>query len=169
MLSIYPIRRQNASPIHCRQGNCHMSEDLIIDLMNEYLNRTWSIMQFWVSVSFGMIAVSHLAAKHLNWTMAVIISVLYSAFTVFVISILGVNERVVDGFMTDLATKHEAGTLITKGALNVLQSDPSGLQIMSITVAFMGTFFGTLLFLWYSFVKNRPQPVADIDEKDDIA
>lgn len=137
-----------------------MSEDLIIELMNEYLNRTWSIMQFWVSVSFGLIAVSHLAVKHLHLVMAVVVSILYSAFTIFVISILGLNSEVVSGFIADLAAMNEAGTLMTKGALRVVQNDPGRLQVMSIVIAFMGTFFGTLFFMWYSYSKNRAQSVS---------
>ncbi|MDN4501903.1 hypothetical protein QX776_05795 [Alteromonadaceae bacterium BrNp21-10] len=142
-----------------------MSEDLIIELMNEYLNRTWSIMQFWASVSFGLIAVSHLAVKHLNVLMAIIISLLYSSFTLFVVSILSLNISVVNGFIQDLQNMLDAGTLVTQGALSVINNDTGVLQMVAIFTAFLGTFFGTLFFLWYSYAKNNKLAAIENDKK----
>lgn len=64
-------------------------------------------MQFLASISFGLIALSHFASKHLNLLMTCELTILLIAFTVFVITILKLNGSVVDGFGLTLPTLKE--------------------------------------------------------------
>lgn len=124
-----------------------MTEYELIYLSSEQLNRTWSLLQFWASISFGLIAVSHFANKHLNLAMILTLTVLYLAFTGFIASIIGLNEHVVEGFLEELANK----ATLSKGAQNLITSAPGGGKMIFIFTAFFGTFLGVICFLWYSY------------------
>lgn len=132
-----------------------MSEYELIYLASEYINRTWNLLQFWASVSFGLIAVSHIASRHLTWAMVSIVSLLYVSFSIFVMSMISLNEKVVDGFLMDLEVLLEAGTLSTRGAEAIISFDPNLVQRLAIMGASIGTCISTLFFLWYCFIRAR--------------
>ena len=132
-----------------------MSEYEIVYLASEYLNRTWDVMQFWASVSFGLIALSHLGARHLNILIASLVSLLYIGFTLFVMNMLRVNGAVVTGFLTQLKDLPEAGTPLGAGALAIISTAPNPLQMAAIVLAFFGLFLGSLVFLWFSVLRAR--------------
>lgn len=128
-----------------------MSEYELIYLASEYLNRTWSLLQFWASISFGLIAVAYFASKHLHLAMVITLTILYLAFTAFISSIIGLNEHIVAGFMEDLA----ALNTLSQGATNLFESAPGPVMQVSIVVVYFGTCFGVLFFLWYSYILSR--------------
>ena len=124
-----------------------MTEYEIIYLFSEYLNRTWEVMQFWASVSFGLIALSHLGARYLNALATVIVSAFYIAFTLFVMNILRINGIVGNGFLTELSSLKTLGP----GAQKIIATAPTSLEMTAIITTFFGLFLGSLVFLWLSF------------------
>jgi len=93
-----------------------MTEYERIYLASDYLNRTWGVMQFWASISFGLIAVAHFSSKHLTTLATPGLTILYIAFTLFVLSILKLNGYVVDGFLQDLRYLQGGGAALSEGA-----------------------------------------------------
>lgn len=136
-------------------GEVPVTEYEIVYLTSEYINRTWSVMQFWASVSFGLIALSHLGQRHLNFFATLIVSVLYLGFTLFVMNILRINGVVVSGFLNDLeALKGEDGSM-GAGALAIMETAPGTLELAAIVTTFWGLFVGSLIFLWVSYIHFR--------------
>lgn len=131
-----------------------MTEYEIVYLTSEYVNRTWEVMQFWASVSFGIIALSHLGARYLNLVMTLIVSLLYIGFTLFVVNILRVNGEVVSGFLLDLQSK-TASAGLSEGTQAIVDTAPNNLQMAAIVVTFIGFFLGSLFFLWFSYLRAR--------------
>ena len=131
-----------------------MSEYESAFMLSEHVNRIWSVIQYWTGVSFGLIAVSHLAGKHLGYGMTSILSILYFGFSFFVFSILGVNETISNGYIADLVALAEQRPLTT-GVQYVLDTRPGIAETIAIRGAFVGTFFGALFFLWFSSIKNK--------------
>ncbi len=146
-----------------------MSEYELVYLASEYINRTWQLLQFWASVSFGLLAVSYLAAKHLNLAMAVVLTLLYCSFTLFIMTMLGLNGEVVDGFITDLAaldSTDKGSALTSQGAQKIVTTSPGPLPMALIVSAFFGTFVSTLYFLWRSFLStHKTQNPETLNEK----
>ena len=128
-----------------------MTEYEIVYLSSEYLNRTWEVMQFWASVSFGFIALSHLGAKHLSWLTTCIVTTLYIVFTLFVMNIFRVNGEVGDGFLTELKALENLGP----GAQAIVASAPTALGMAAIISTFFGLFIASVAFLWLSFWRVR--------------
>lgn len=128
-----------------------MTEYEISFLISEYVNRQWGVMQFWASVSFGLMAVSHISAKHLNMMMVVVISILYVMFSLFVLNILKMSGAVVGGYIADLQALATTESLRTLGADMVIKTRPNSGQMMVIMFTYFGTFSTSLLFLWGAF------------------
>ncbi len=134
-----------------------MTEYEIASMISEYANRMWQIIQFWSSVSFGLIAICYLAQNRLSLLINSVITILYIAFSIFVFSMQAMNESVIAGFLQDLQVMIEQGGLQSSGAAAILSSKPSLGQILIIRFASIGTFIGTLFFLWYTYWKFKTQ------------
>ncbi|MDO3385489.1 hypothetical protein QWI17_06500 [Gilvimarinus sp. SDUM040013] len=132
-----------------------MSEYETVYLFSEYINRTWAVMQFWASVSFGLIALAHFASKHLNVFLTLLVSVLYAAFSVYVMVILRVSGVVADGFLAQLQVMVDASDSVNLGTQAILASAPTAMQNAIIVSSFFGVFVGALLYLWVSVVRTH--------------
>lgn len=132
-----------------------MTEYEIAYLASEYINRTWSVMQFWASVSFGLIALSHLGQRHLNLFATLMVSFLYLGFTLFVMNILRVNGAVVSGFLLQLEALADTPVAIGPGARAIIDTAPGSLEMTAIIMTFSGLFVGALIFLWVSYYHSH--------------
>lgn len=137
-----------------------MSEYETVYLFSEYINRTWTVMQFWASVSFGLIALAHFASKQLNLLLAFLVSTLYVAFSLYVMMILRLSGTVADGFLVQLQSLQSADNPLGPGAQAVLASDLTPLQDAIIVVSFFGVFIGALTYLWVNVIRVRRQANA---------
>ena len=131
-----------------------MSEYELVYLISEYVNRNWLVIQVWAGVSFGLVAISHFSTKHLNTVLVAAISVLYICFSIFSMSIFKANGHVVSGFIMDLVNATNNGVTLTNGAQRIISAKPGYIAMPSILIAFFGTFIGSLVFLWWSFIKS---------------
>ena len=132
-----------------------MTEYEIADLMIEHVNRIWDVMQFWASISFGLIALCHVAAKRLTVTICLILSMLYISFSIFSFNIQVMNDIIINSYMNDLSILLAQEKLSTTGAQALINTDPTELEMLAIRFVSIGTFLSSLFFLWYSYFKNR--------------
>lgn len=134
-----------------------MNEYETVYLFSEYINRTWAVMQFWASVSFGLIALAHFASKHLNILLTAIVSILYAAFSFYVMLILRVSGIVSNAFLADLRVLAAEPESLSLGAQAILSSAPPAAQDAIIIAAYFGVFIGALSYLWISVFRARRQ------------
>ena len=61
-----------------------MNEFEIFQLLAVHVERVWSDIQFWTSVSFGLLIAAHLAAANVSRSVLVVVLALYILFTISV-------------------------------------------------------------------------------------
>ncbi len=132
-----------------------MSEFEIVLMINEYTNRIWTIMQFWSSISFGLIIVAYAGSKKLSLSIVITITCLYIAFSFFVFNILKINGGMNNGYIIDLQNMIELGEVLAHGSKNLIEVNVNQNNLLLIVPVYLGTFFGSLTFLWYSYFSSR--------------
>ncbi len=142
-----------------------MTEFEIILLINENANRLWTIMQFWASVSFGLIIVAHIAVKKLHLAMVLVLSFLYIGFSLFALSMLKLISGVSDGYLMDLEVIVQSGKDLSHAGKILVSNNVDGGTLLLITMTFLGTFLSSITFLWYSYFSKRNSG-ALVQEKD---
>ncbi len=131
-----------------------MSEDRIIELLLLAGDQTTDLLQWWLSISIGVVALAHFVARKLNLTIVIVVSVLYAAHTYSTVDGILRLGRVSSGGLLDLERMADLGnvSLMTETFLQPAGLPPPGL---AYAVAFVGTFLGTLGFLVYSYSRAR--------------
>jgi hypothetical protein len=120
----------------------------------EALSSSVAQLQWWASVSFGLIALAHFGRKHLTLMVAICLSAAYSMFTLFAFVNTAFFGRIMAGTIIELSALRDSKSISAVG-LALLNIDEFGrvngiLMIVCIAV----TFLGTLTFLWYAYRKQ---------------
>ncbi len=132
-----------------------MTEYEIIYLISQHTDRVWNIMQFWSSISFGLIIVAYIAAAKLNWPIIVIITCIYIVFSLFILNMLKINGGMSDSYIMDLQHIIDTGKILSNGAQSLIDVNSQDNKLVLIISAFAGTFFSAIFFLWYSYFSKR--------------
>ncbi|MGJ8692618.1 MAG: hypothetical protein ACSHW0_09060 [Thalassotalea sp.] len=135
-----------------------MSEYEIVYMMSVHTDRIWTIMQFWASISFGLMVVAYIAAAKLTLPMISILTFLYIVFSLFILNMLKINGGISDGYIIDLNNLLNSQIAIKHGSQNLLEMNRNSHGFILIITAFIGTFISALFFLWYSYCINRNKP-----------
>ena len=133
-----------------------MNEADILLQLSELYDRWWVILQWWVSVSFALLAISHFAADKLNVVLLAAVLVLYIAFTLWMRSLLDYNSEIMAAFRIDLGEMNAAGDALSKGG-NAFVVGYVGLErfFPAANIAKYGTFASVIIYLIYSWIQNR--------------
>lgn len=136
-----------------------MTESEIIENVFKIFDRYWSMIQWWASVSFGLIAVAHFAVDKLSRVLVALLILLYMLFTAWVVDFYFFNVQILAGFRQDLS---QLGDTAHFGTRSLLDSSivKGGLVLQDI--AFVMTFVGAVGYLIYTFVRHeRSKQVND--------
>ena len=123
-----------------------MTEFEILYLLSEHNNRIWEIIQFWTGVSFGLIAVAHLAKQVISKPTAIVLSILYTAFSMFLGNMLLIFTGLSNALITDLTNLPDTAVARTQIARLLIQNSTEGKGILLIITAMLGTFMAALFF-----------------------
>jgi hypothetical protein len=129
-----------------------VSEDRILELTLLANEQTATYLQWWLSISIGLVALAHFAIRKINLPIVVFVSALYVAHTVNtargLFKIGGINR----GATLELEQLADSGNAsqITEAFLEA----PSAILPL-YGFAFAGTFLGTLWFLVYCYLRVR--------------
>ena len=127
-----------------------MSEAELLLLGSESLDRVWSLVQWWASISFGLLVIAHIAADRIGLFVAVLVSMLYTGFTLAVLRIAQRNMGIVESVIGDLRVLKTAGVELTMTAQYWMQgSDPVIKMAMPAVVVF--TYLSVLGYFIYSY------------------
>lgn len=85
-----------------------MNEAELILAWGEISGHLWTIVQFWASISFGVIAVAHFASEKLNHFLVLLVIFLYTLFSIYC------GGFYVSDIQLLLALYEEAGSLLTE-------------------------------------------------------
>lgn len=130
-----------------------MTEAEVIFQIAEVANRLWMLLQWWASISFGVLIVAHIASNQLNLFLTVVILFLYSAYSVYMFDLVEYNNNIYFAFVADLQNMSDAGIELTAGAAaNIVQPD---LGYFIGPVVFVGTYLSVNAYLIYSYIQGR--------------
>jgi hypothetical protein len=140
------------------ETNAVNAELAILELIAIGLGHAWSLLQWWASISFGLIALTHFGAARLTWLLVAILVTLYTLFTVFwFLNTLGVVSEVL-GHVLDLQSLDVEPALSKAAQAKVAfffegWTGVGSFVIMNLCV--LGTYVGTTAYLIHTFVKGR--------------
>ncbi|MFT4873293.1 hypothetical protein [Congregibacter sp.] len=131
-----------------------MTEKEIVDLIFIIYDRYWTVLQWWASVSFGLILVAHFAVEKLKLTWIVGIIALYTTYSAWIWILLAYNISMVYGYGSDLLALSTTGPL-SEGTKAVL-SFPYLIQGTVLGwVALSATFVLCNGYLIYTYFRMR--------------
>jgi Ca2+/Na+ antiporter len=133
-----------------------MYELALVETMREAFGEIWSSLQWWASVSFGLIAVASLGRDRLNLLVTIGLTALYSLFTVYTLGNGSLMIAEATGAIQELAALRDSGELSAVGALTLQQYENpwAGLNFSFVFFGcFVATYVGSVAYLWYSYRK----------------
>lgn len=137
-----------------------MTEAQILVDMGVHGDRVWSIMQFWTSVSFGILIAAHFAAERLNLFVLVVILLLYTSFSLSLARMLQFDQGIIFAGIQQLQLLAQSGSLSLVGqkvlATSPLVSDTSFFVLLRMFMT-LGLFITTIVYSIYSFLQAKQQ------------
>lgn len=138
-----------------------MTEDQILYQFSENNALIFSLLQWWLSVSVGLVAAAHFLPKKLNLFLVIFLATLYSLFSVYThlfvtLTFFG-NVGLIDALNAISAQDiSEAG--------RAFLAWPNSLQVImgaAFTLCVIGGFIGALAYFIYSYRTNRGSGTDD--------
>ncbi len=128
-----------------------MTEHDLMYLMSEAANRNWEIWQYWTGVSFGYLVLGYAVAKHLTWPLILIVSVLYTLFSIFMLQVMGHNAEIVFGVADELRKLQASSELSAPTSRWLAGHSEDG---VFPTTVLLVTYFAALLYLPYNYINS---------------
>jgi len=129
-----------------------VTEDRYVELILLAVAAVRDLLQWWLGVSFGVLALAHFAAKKLNWAIVAAVVVLYSAHTFNTVEgLLRVNSVTTGGY--EALQRLAATESLSPMAEGLLEHQPGLLGASMAAFALFGTYMACLGYLFFSFVR----------------
>lgn len=132
-----------------------MSEAELLLLGSESLDRMWSLIQWWASISFGLLVIAHIAADRIGIYVAVLVSMLYTGFSFVVHRIAQRNMGIVESIVGDLRVLKTAGVDLTMTAQYWMQGTDPGVKI-AMPAVIIFNYISILGYFIYSYRSKQP-------------
>ena len=132
-----------------------MNEYNLIFAWSETTGHLWSMIQFWVSISFGLIVVAHLAAHKLNMVLVSTMILLYSFVSIFIGALIIADGNILQAVYFDAAKlidANETSSATISALANYQKKEQFG--GVFIAIALPVTFFSTIAYFIYSYKKS---------------
>jgi len=132
-----------------------VSEAEILEMLFSIYDRYWFIVQWWASVSFGIIMIAYFAADKLGVFTLVTVLALYCIYSGWVYMLLVYNVDVAYGLFADLDALNSAGELKTQGARVALENPFVNYGTRLGMIALPATFLACIGYLLHAFFHVR--------------
>lgn len=132
-----------------------MSEAELIEQLFSVFDRYWFVVQWWASVSFGLIMIAYFAADKLSALLLGVVIGLYLIYSCWVYMLLIYNIDIATGLLADLNSLREAGELKTEGARAALDNPFVRYGTWLGNIALPSTFFACIGYLLYAYTHAR--------------
>lgn len=134
-----------------------ITEDRLIELVMMGSEAIGVVLQWWLGVTFGVLAVAYIAARRLNWLIVIVLSLLYSAHTYLTIDEIFMNTLVIDVLYDEAVRLVESGehSGVAVQVISSIINQRLPLTNVSWPLTYFGAYFGCLAFLFYSFVRAK--------------
>ena len=132
-----------------------MSEAEILEQLFSIFDRYWFIVQWWASVSFGLIMIAYFAADKLSALLLGTVIGLYLIYSGWIYMLLIYNIEIAFGLLTDLRSLSDAGEIKTQGARVAIENPFVIYGTWLGNVALPSTFFACIGYLIYAYSHAR--------------
>ena len=136
-----------------------MTEAEILAQLAVHGDRLWSILQYWTSVSFGMLIAGHFAADRMHWLALVLFCTLYILFSRNCLSMIVFDASVIRAGLDQLQSMADAGEPLGHIAQNFIDNAPlnnsSQGKYWATRAMAGGMFLSTLAYPAYCHFKSR--------------
>lgn len=133
-----------------------MYELALLETLRDAFATVWSNLQWWASVSFGVMAVTTFARDRLTLLITIFLTALYSLFTAYTLGNGSLMIAQASGAIQALVEIRDSGEISTVGALTLQQYENpvAGLNFGAVFFScFVATYVGTVAYLWFSYLK----------------
>ena len=132
-----------------------MSEYEMIFMLSELVNRIWLLIQVWMGIAVGYMAVAHFYGSALSATQLVVVSLLFLLFTAAAFSTVLVSVQGIEGYHSELLELASSqGLAAGTQALLEARSSNIGITIL-IPASAMVTFVCAFLYMPYTYFAGR--------------
>jgi hypothetical protein len=111
----------------------------------------WVMIQWWVSISFGLIALAHFGRNQLTLPLVILLALIYIAGTGVYWTVIQIYVQSSLDYFGDLRSLRDAGAL-TQGTETYIRRWTDPWHVGFFGIAMIGIFFGTI---WYFFYRYR--------------
>ena len=101
-----------------------MTEADLLEQIHSSGGMVWSLLQYWTSVSFGILIAAHLAAKRLSWVVLSAFAVIYTLFTLNIVQLMRLQMDNLPSIANDLHLLAKEGVVLSGVANNFLENSP---------------------------------------------
>ena len=101
-----------------------MTEADLLTQLSSFGNFLWSLMQYWTSISVGILIASHFVASRLNGFILAIFIIIYTVFTVQIVTLMQLELQAIKGIFMDLEIMAGKGVALSNTARQILEHSP---------------------------------------------
>lgn len=132
-----------------------MTEAEAIEIMNFALGELLDLIQWWASISIGLIALTHFWEKRLNLAIVISLAIAYTLFTVYAVDNVLVFGTTMQAGFTQLTAMQDDGRLGPGGAVLLASPFTGSLPTAVWALCTFGVYLGALTFLTLTYRRNR--------------
>ncbi|MEP5570097.1 MAG: hypothetical protein ABJN62_19810 [Halioglobus sp.] len=131
-----------------------MTEAELVMVASEAFDRVWSLLQWWASVSFGLLVVAHIASHRIGTYLAILVPVLYTCFSLGIVAIMRRNLGIVQSVYEDLGILQATDIELSVTAKYMMQG--AGIVgDLALPIALLATYVGVIGYFIYSYRTER--------------
>jgi hypothetical protein len=136
-----------------------VTEADILELIQ--LDTQWNLtlLQWWVSITIGLVAAGHFVGRKLNRGMAAVLLALYIGYTLSVAGSVVISSRFSATYVAALIELRDTGTHLSPSGTAMIESDVSAMGAVSgiaLLVCVIGAFIATVVYVGHAaFSKER--------------
>jgi hypothetical protein len=101
-----------------------MTEADLLSQLSSFGDFLWSLMQYWTSISVGILIASHFVASRLNGFILAIFIIIYTVFTVQIVTLMQLELQAIKGIFMDLEIMAGKGVALSNTARQILEHSP---------------------------------------------
>lgn len=133
-----------------------MSEAELVYQYGENANAIWSLLQWWVSVSFGVLALAHFTGKHINLAFLLGIASLYSVFSLILFLFVGTIVQIQAGVLSSLTQLGASeGISDTGSAVLAAAGTWERTGTVPMILLYLGVSLATVCYPIYVWIQQR--------------
>jgi len=136
-----------------------MTEAELLSQLNELGDSIWSLIQWWASISFGLLALTNFFGRQLKLAFVVVILALYVTFSLAISgNFLRLSDQLV-GVISSLATL-DANVGLSEAGKAALGEDRNFFLTAGVwfVISVIGTFLGTISYVIFGYLKAHKEP-----------